>query len=57
MPSIFSVALGLGPIEIGVIAFAGLGFIVMFGLSSAKGNYQDLIKKTLDNDESRRKKK
>ncbi|WP_193328928.1 hypothetical protein [Prochlorococcus marinus] len=57
MPSIFSVALGLGPVEIGVIAIAGLGFIVMFGLSSAKGNFQDLIKTTLDNDEARRNKK
>ena len=57
MPILFSVALGLGPVEIGVILVAGLGFLVMFGYSSAKGGYQDLIKTTLDNDEIRRKNK
>ena len=57
MSILFSVALGLGPVEIGVILFAGLGFLAMFGYSSAKGGYQDLIKTTLDNDEIRRKKK
>ena len=55
MPTLFSVALGLGPVEIGLILFAGLGFLVMFGYSSAKGGYQDLIKTTLDNDEAIRK--
>ena len=55
MPSIFSVALELGPVEIGLILFAGLGFLAMFGYSSAKGGYQDLIKTTLDNDAARRK--
>ena len=56
MPSFFSVALGLSPVETGLILFAGLGFLVMFGYSSAKGGYQDLIKTTLANDEARRKK-
>ncbi len=56
MPSLLSVALGLNPIEIGLILFTGLGFLVMFGYSSAKGGYQDLIKTTLDNDEAKRKK-
>ncbi len=56
MPIFFSVALNLGPVEIGMIAFAGLGFIIMFGYSSAKGGYEDLIKTTLDNDQARRKK-
>ena len=52
----FCVALGLGPMEIGVILFAGIGFLVMFGYSSVTGGYQDLIKTTLENDEARRKK-
>ncbi len=56
MPSLLSVALGLNPIEIGLILFSGLGFLVMFGYSSAKGGYQDLIKTTLDNDEAKRTK-
>ncbi len=56
MPNLFSVALGLGPLEISLILFTGLGFLVMFGYSSAKGGYQDLIKTTLDNDELIRKK-
>ncbi len=57
MPIFFSVALDLGSLEIGVILFSGLGFLIMFGYSSATGAYQDLIKTTLDNDEARRKKK
>ena len=57
MPNFFSVALGLSPVEIGVTIVTSLGFILMFGYSSAKGGYQDLIKTTLDNDEARRKNK
>ena len=56
MPILFSVALGLGPLEIVVILITGLGFLVLFGYSSVTGGYQDLIKTTLDNDEARRKK-
>ena len=56
MPSLFSVALALSPVEIGLILFAGLGFLGMFGYSSAKGGYQDLIKTTLDNDKATRQK-
>ena len=37
---VFAVALGLSNTEIGVILFAGVGFLVMFGLASAKGDYQ-----------------
>ena len=55
MPIIFAVELGLQPLEIAIITIAGLGFILMFGISSAKGGYQDLIKTTLENDENRRK--
>ncbi|KGG12166.1 hypothetical protein EV05_1371 [Prochlorococcus sp. MIT 0601] len=57
MFKLFSVALGLNPLEIAVIIIAGLGFLLMFGISSAKGGYQDLIKTTLDNDERKRQKR
>ena len=57
MHNLFSVALGLSTIEIGVILFTGIGFLVMFGYSSATGGYQDLIKTTLDNDKTRREKR
>ncbi len=57
IPMIFSVALGLHPLEMTVILIAGVGFLLMFGYSSAKGGYQDLIKTTLDNDEKRRQRK
>ncbi len=53
----FSVALLLSPVEISVTVIAGLGFLIMFGLSSAKGGYQDLIDTTLENDKKRRSKK
>ena len=33
-----------------ITIIAGLGFIVMFGLSSAGGDYQGLINTTLEND-------
>ena len=56
MPILFSTSLGLEPVGVGVILLSGLGFIVMFGYSSAKGGYQDLIKTTLDNDDTLRKK-
>ncbi len=56
MPIFFAVSLGLGAIEIAVILFTGLGFLILFGYSSVTGGYQDLIKTTLDNDEARRKK-
>ena len=55
MVTFFSIALGLGSLEIGLIVFAGFGFLVMFGISSAKGGYNDLIKTTLENDQLRRK--
>ncbi len=54
---IFSIAINLNPIEKGVILFAGAGFLIMFGYSSVKGGYQELIKTTLDNDENKRKSK
>ena len=51
----FSVALALSPLEVSVIVISGIAFLVMFGISSAKGGYQDLVKTTLANDEARRK--
>ncbi len=53
---IFLVALGLTPVEIGVILFTGIGFIVIFAYSSATGDYQGLVKTTLENDAAKRKK-
>ncbi len=53
--SFFAVALNLGPLEIGAISISVIGFAIMFGLSSAKGDYQGLIKSTLDQDEAKRK--
>ncbi len=50
-----AIALGLGPLELSVIFVAGLAFIVMFGISSLKGGYKDLIDTTLENDKTRRK--
>ena len=44
-----------------ITIIAGLGFVIMFGLSSAGGDYQGLISTTLENDalarEKRKKKK
>ena len=44
-----------------ITIIAGLGFMIMFGLSSAGGDYQGLIDTTLENDalarEKRRNKK
>ena len=34
-----------------------IGFLVMFGIASAKGDYQGLIKTTLENDSIQRQKK
>ena len=36
---------------------AGLGFVVMFGISSAGGDYKDLIDTTLENDAITREKR
>ena len=50
----FAVELGLGNVEIGLIVVSVLGFLIMFGISSAKGDYQGLIKSTLAKDEAQR---
>ncbi len=47
-------SLHLTPIETIIVAITGIGFILLFGITSAKGGFQDLIKTTLDNDEKLR---
>ena len=54
MNYLFAVSLGLGPIEIAVISISAIGFIAMFGIASAKGDFQGLIKTTLENDATNR---
>ena len=50
----FAIALQLNPIEITAGVFSGIAFLVMFGVASAKGDFQGLIKSTLENDEANR---
>tara|TARA_Y100001968_G_scaffold189403_1_gene173599 strand:- start:399 stop:581 length:183 start_codon:yes stop_codon:yes gene_type:complete len=50
----FAIALRLNPIEITAAVFSGIAFLVMFGVASAKGDFQGLIKSTLENDEANR---
>ena len=58
MPSpLFAMPLNMGVGAWAVTIIAGLGFIVMFGLSSAGGDYQGLINTTLENDALAREKK
>ena len=52
-----AIALGLNPIEITAAVFSGLAFIIMFAIASAKGDFQGLIKTTLENDAASRKRK
>tara|TARA_B100000214_G_C23739152_1_gene522447 strand:- start:149 stop:337 length:189 start_codon:yes stop_codon:yes gene_type:complete len=57
MPSpLFAIPLNMGTGTWIVTIIAGLGFVVMFGLSSAGGDYQGLINTTLKNDAIARKK-
>ena len=51
MNNIFAIALEIGSAGWITIAVSGLGFIIMFGIASAKGDYQGLAKTTLKNDE------
>ena len=55
MQNIFAVALEIGAPGWIAIVISSLGFIVMFGISSAKGDYQGLAKTTLENDEIMRR--
>tara|TARA_Y100001968_G_C18968040_1_gene530932 strand:- start:286 stop:462 length:177 start_codon:yes stop_codon:yes gene_type:complete len=54
MNYLFAVSLGLSPIEIAAISISTIGFIAMFGIASAKGDFQGLIKTTLENDATNR---
>ena len=47
---IFAIPLNMSTGSWFVTIVAGLGFVVMFGISSASGNYSDLINTTLEND-------
>ena len=57
MNYLFGIELGLNSLEISAAVFSGLAFVIMFGIASAKGDYQGLIKTTLDNDAINRKMK
>ena len=62
MPSpLFAVPLNMGIGTWIVTIVAGLGFVIMFGIASAFGDFQGLINTTLENDlntrESRKNKK
>ena len=54
---IFAIPLNMNTGSWIVTIFAGLGFIVMFGISSAGGEYKDLINTTLENDALTREKR
>ena len=58
MPSpLFAIPLNMGTGTWIVTLIAGLGFVVMFGLSSAGGDYQGLINTTLKNEALAREKR
>ena len=58
MPNqLFAVPLNMSTGTWVVTIIAGLGFVVMFGIASASGGYQDLINTTLENDAQAREKK
>ena len=50
MNSLFAIDLNLSPLTISAIVISGVGFLVMFLIASAKGEYQDLVQTTLKND-------
>tara|TARA_B100000700_G_C14937088_1_gene804870 strand:- start:380 stop:559 length:180 start_codon:yes stop_codon:yes gene_type:complete len=54
MNFIFATDLNLSPLTISAIAISSFGFVVMFGIASAKGGFEDLIKTTLENDKKNR---
>ena len=58
MPSpLFALPLNMGTGTWIVTIVAGLGFVVMFGISSAAGDFQGLINSTLENDALSREKR
>ena len=54
MSPFFATDLNLSPLAIGAIVISGTSFIIMFGIASAKGGFQDLVKTTLENDKKNR---
>ena len=53
---LFAIPLNMGTGTWIVTIISGLGFVVMFGLASAGGDYQGLINTTLQNDALSREK-
>ena len=51
---LFAIPLNMGTGTWIVTIIAGLGFVVMFGISSAFGDFQGLINTTLENDSNAR---
>ena len=47
---LFAIPLNMGTGTSIITIIAGLGFVVMFGISSAAGDFQGLINTTLEND-------
>ena len=47
---IFAIPLNLGVTTWTVIVIASMGFLIMFGISSALGDFQGLVNTTLEND-------
>ena len=54
---LFAIPLNMGTGTWVVTIIASLGFVLMFGLSSAAGDYQGLINTTLENDSLARDKR
>tara|TARA_B100000700_G_C14617901_1_gene656791 strand:- start:101 stop:310 length:210 start_codon:yes stop_codon:yes gene_type:complete len=54
---LFAIPLNMGTGAWIVTFIAGLGFIVMFGIASAAGDFQGLIDTTLENDAISREKR
>ncbi len=54
---LFAIPLNMGTGTWVVTIIAGLGFVVMFGLASASGDFQGLINTTLENDALNREKR
>ena len=58
LPSpLFAIPLNMSTGSWIVTIVASLGFVVMFGISSAGGDYKDLINRTLENDALTREKR
>ena len=55
MLNLFAVDLNLNKLTVASIVISSIGFILMFGIASAKGGFQELISTTLENDATYRK--